>query len=276
MPLNPQASEFTLNHSAAAFVPGGGRGGQGGGRGGGAGDGCLQARRPQQQQQPQGGLQHNNKGGNAQRGGHACGSQNSGPPQQRMPQQAQVHPALARPQPPVQQQQQHGAPASYQGFDPSLSLAQALGQVLEGYSDTLATEPDIAAKMRLHPQGANWRSCLEVMVEQSVRHGALHPECPDIRQSVHCAAVRGVDGSVSQLIMVSHPAAAPFNYYCECIEILSKCLVAFLPLSLSKHVDRGGFWRKPYLLTRWCSLRRSQQAGGRPAVSAGVLAADAC
>jgi len=75
MPLNPQASEFTLNHSAAAFVPGGGRGGQGGGRGGGAGDGCLQARRPQQQQQPQGGLQHNNKGGNAQRGGHAFGGQ---------------------------------------------------------------------------------------------------------------------------------------------------------------------------------------------------------
>jgi hypothetical protein len=141
-----------------------------------------------------------------------------------MPQQAQAHPALARPQPPAQQQQQHGAPASYQGFDPSLSLAQALGQVLERYSGTLATEPDIAAKMRLHPQGANWRSCLEVMVEQSVRHGALHPECPDIRQSVHSAAVRGVDGSVSQLIMVSHPAAAPFKYYCECIETMSKCL----------------------------------------------------
>jgi hypothetical protein len=63
-----------------------------------------------------------------------------------------------------------------------------------------------------------------VMVEQSVRHGALHPECPDIRQSVHSAAVRGVDGSVSQLIMVSHPAAAPFKYYCECIETMSKCL----------------------------------------------------
>ena len=153
-----------------------------------------------------------------------------------MPQQAQVHPALARPQPPVQQQQQHGAPASYQGFDPSLSLAQALGQVLERYSGTLATEPDIAAKMRVHPQGANWRSCLEVMVEQSVRHGALHPECPDIQNSVHCAAVRGVDGSVSQLIMVLHPAAAPFKFYCECIETMSKCLLprVFTSVSLEK------------------------------------------
>jgi hypothetical protein len=140
-------------------------------------------------------------------------------------QQAQAHPALARPQLPAQQQQQHGAPASYQGFDPSLSLAQALGQVLEGYSDTLATEPDIAAKMRLHPQGANWRSCLEVMVQQSVRHGKLHPECPDIRLSVHCAAVRGLDGSVSQQIMVLHPAASPFSHYCECIETMSKCLL---------------------------------------------------
>ncbi len=140
--------------------------------------------------------------------------------------QAQAHPALAWPQPPAQQQQQqHGAPASYQGFDPSLSLAQALGQVLERYSDTLATEPDIASKMRLHPQGANWRSLLEVMVEQSVRHGVLHPECPDIRKSVHCAAVRGLDGSMSQQIMVLHPAVAPFSHYCECIETMSKCLL---------------------------------------------------
>jgi hypothetical protein len=150
--------------------------------------------------------------------------------------QAQARPALARPPPPAQQQKQHGAPASYQGFDPSLSLAQALGQVLEGCSGTLATEPDIAAKMRLHPQGANWRSCLEVMVEQSVRHGALHPECPDIQNSVHCAAVRGVDGSVSQLIMVLHPAAAPFKFYCECIETMSKCLLprVFTSVSLEK------------------------------------------
>ena len=138
--------------------------------------------------------------------------------------------ALARPLPPAQQQ---CAPASYQGCDPSLSLAQALGQVLERYCGTLATEPDIDAKMRLHPQGANWRSCLEVMVEQSVRHGKLHPECPDIRQSVHCAAVRGVDGSVSQQIMVLDPAAAPFRYYCECIETMSQCLLprAFTCLS---------------------------------------------
>jgi hypothetical protein len=49
--------------------------------------------------------------------------------------------------------------------------------------------------MRLHPQGANWRNYLEVMLEQSVRHGALHPECPDIRKSVHCAAVRGLEGN---------------------------------------------------------------------------------
>ena len=148
--------------------------------------------------------------------------------------QAQAHLALATPQPPAQQQQQqHGTPASCQGYDPSLSLAQALGQVLERYSGTLATEPDIAAKMRLHPLGANWHSCLEVMVEQSVRHGALNPECPGIQNSVHCAAVRGVDGSVSQLIMILHPAAAPFSYYCECIETMSKCLLLRVFASVS-------------------------------------------
>jgi GTPase SAR1 family protein len=192
--------------------------------------------------------------------------------------QAQAHPALARPQLPAQQQQQNGAPASYQGFDPSLSLAQALGQVLEGYSDTLATEPDIAAKMRLHPQGANWRSCLEVMVEQSVRHGALHPECPDIRKSVHCAAVRGLDGSVSQQIMVLHPAAAPFSHYCECIETMSKCLLlrVFASVSLETCRPRRDLAKTVCADMVWCSLRRHQQAGGQPAVSAGVLAADAC
>ena len=197
----------------------------GGGAGRHKGDG-PQARRQhqqpqqQQQQQQQPGGQQNRRGGHSRRGGgHAGGRceegmvQNGGTHEQRMP---PARPGPVRAQPPPPSQQQHGAPASFRGFDPSLSLAQALGQVLELYSGTLATEADVDAKMRQHPQGANWRSCLEVMVEQSVRHGALHPECPDIRQSVHCAAVRGAGGAVSMLIMVSHPAAAPFKFYCEC------------------------------------------------------------
>jgi hypothetical protein len=97
----------------------------------------------------------------------------------------------------------------------SLSLAQALGQVLSCFNGMLASEADVDAKMRHHPQGANWRSCLEVMVEQSVRHGALHPECPDIRLSVHSIAICNSDGTPAQQIMVSHPVAAPFKFYCE-------------------------------------------------------------
>jgi hypothetical protein len=117
--------------------------------------------------------------------------------------------------PPPQVQMTHGRPAIPAGLSSSLSLAQFLGQVLSGFSGTLTSEQEVDMRMSEHPQGANWRSCLEVMVEQSVRYGALHPECADIRLSVHSVATRGPRGEPSQIIMVSHPAAAPFKFYCE-------------------------------------------------------------
>ena len=147
-------------------------------------------------------------GQNGQRGGGGYHGQ--------FMQQHDQAPLAQRPQP---QQTQPGIepsrPQGAQGFDMSLSLAQALGQVLSRFNGMLASEADVDAKMRHHPQGANWRSCLEVMVEQSVRHGALHPECPDIRLSVHSVASYNTDGTPAQQIMVSHPVAAPFKFYCE-------------------------------------------------------------
>ena len=116
---------------------------------------------------------------------------------------------------PQQAQMVHSGPQFPAGAGVSLSLAQFLGQVLSSFNGALASELDVDARMREHPQGSNWRSCLEVMVEQSVRYGALHPECPDIRLSVHSVATPGPRGESSQVIMVSHPAAAPFKFYCE-------------------------------------------------------------
>jgi hypothetical protein len=114
-----------------------------------------------------------------------------------------------------QQQGQPGLQFQNLLFDPSMSLAVALGEVLKNYSERIVHESEVNAQMSRHPQGDRWRSCLEVMVEQSVRHGSLHPECPEIRLSVHTASTNGPDGAPSLIIMVSHPVAAPFKFYCE-------------------------------------------------------------
>ena len=199
--------------------------------GGGGARGGKGQQNPKQQQQHGSGEgtqgQHYQRGGGhgyGGRGGKRGGQQNASAQQQQRTMERERQALQQRaPAPPHQQrQQQHPTPApalppesapGFNGFNPAdLSLAQALGQVLSSFSDTLATEHDIDARMRGHPQGANWRSCLEVMVEQSVRHGALHPECPDIRLSVHVVASSTTHGLV---IMASHPAAAPFKFYLD-------------------------------------------------------------
>ena len=176
---------------------GDGQGGQGGGP------------RPHRQQNGGG----NRRGGHSQAGGHAMaqGGLQQGQAKQDAP---------GRPQEP---QLPHGLPLP-PTFNPSLSLAQALGLVLSRYSDMLAADSEVDLQMRQHPQGIRWRSCLEVMVEQSVRHGALHPECPDIHLAVHSVPMLGPNGGPSQVIMVSHPAAAPFKFYCEFLWPSCRCL----------------------------------------------------
>ena len=165
--------------------------------GGGGARGGKGQQNPKQQQQHGSGEgtqgQHYQRGGGhgyGGRGGKRGGQQNASAQQQQRTMERERQALQQRaPAPPHQQrQQQHPTPApalppesapGFNGFNPAdLSLAQALGQVLSSFSDTLATEHDIDARMRGHPQGANWRSCLEVMVEQSVRHGALHPRGP--------------------------------------------------------------------------------------------------
>jgi hypothetical protein len=163
----------------------------------------AQGRHPNQQRQQQYGA-GNVRGG---RSGLGPGSHPKTQQQQQPPPQGQHVPA----RPAGSGLQGPSAPL----FDDSLSLAQALGVVLSRFSDVLVGEQDVQDQMQKHPQGANWRSCLEVMTEQSVRYGMLHPECPDIRLSVHVVDTRGRNGLSSQIIMVSHPAAAPFKFYCE-------------------------------------------------------------
>ena len=55
--------------------------------------------------------------------------------------------------PPQQAQMVHSGPQFPAGAGASLSLAQCLGQVLSSFNGALASELDVDARMREHPQG---------------------------------------------------------------------------------------------------------------------------
>eukprot|EP00960_Hanusia_phi_P073013 767925-Hanusia_phi.AAC.3 len=94
-------------------------------------------------------------------------------------------------------------------------LAQELVRALCkcSQSNSLASDMDIEKELSPQLKQEAWREMLAFMCLHSVRTGALHPEFPDMKLSVHTCPGQ-VGQEIRTQIMVSHPAASPFAVFC--------------------------------------------------------------